>query len=96
MPRSLRQSKNAENLKNEEKLSGEQKKQFENLKNMAKQYEGKSEREILSDLTGAVERGKKDGSITDEKLNGIINTVAPMLNGEQKQKLQKIVDALKK
>lgn len=96
MPRSLRQNSSNSKIKNEEeKLNGEQKKQFENLKNVAKRYEGKSESEILSDLTGAVEKGRRDGSLTDEKLNGIINTVAPLLNGEQKQKLQKVINALK-
>lgn len=56
MKRTLRQSK-GDRLKNEEaKLNGSQKQQFDALKNMAKQYEGKSDSEIFSELSKTVEK----------------------------------------
>ena len=96
MKRTLRQSK-GDRLKNEEaKLNGSQKQQFDALKNMAKQYEGKSDSEIFSELSKTVEKGKRDGSITDEKINSIAQTIAPMLSGEQKQKLDMLMRSLKR
>ena len=96
MKRTLRQSK-GDRLKNEEaKLNGSQKQQFDALNNMAKQYEGKSDSEIFSELSKTVEKGKRDGSITDEKINSIAQTIAPMLSGEQKQKLDVLMRSLKR
>ncbi len=96
MKRTLRQSK-GDRLKNEEaKLNGSQKQQYDALKNMAKQYEGKSDSEIFSELSKTVEKGKRDGSITDEKINSIAQTIAPMLSGEQKQKLDVLMRSLKR
>ena len=96
MKRTLRQSK-GDRLKNEDaKLNGSQKQQFDALKNMAKQYEGKSDSEIFSELSKTVEKGKRDGSITDEKINSIAQTIAPMLSGEQKQKLDVLMRSLKR
>lgn len=96
MKRTLRQSK-GDRLKNEEaKLNGSQKQQFDALKNMARQYEGKSDSEIFSELSKTVEKGKRDGSITDEKINSIAQTIAPMLSGEQKQKLDVLMRSLKR
>lgn len=96
MKRTLRQSK-GDRLKSEEaKLNGSQKQQFDALKNMAKQYEGKSDSEIFSELSKTVEKGKRDGSITDEKINSIAQTIAPMLSGEQKQKLDMLMRSLKR
>lgn len=96
MKRSLRQSK-GDRLKDEEaKLNTGQKQQFETLKNMAKKYEGKSDGEIFAELSKTVEKGRRDGSITDEKINSIAQTVAPMLSGEQKQKLDMLMRSLKR
>lgn len=96
MKRTLRQSK-GDRLKSEEaKLNGSQKQQFDALKNMAKQYEGKSDSEIFSELSKTVEKGKRDGSITDEKINSIAQTIAPMLSGDQKQKLDMLMRSLKR
>ena len=93
MKRSLR---NSQKIPDESKLNAEQKNQFEKLKGMAKQYEGKSDNEILKDLTSAVEKGKKDGTLTNEKIDSIASTIAPMLNKEQLNKLNKLMSSIKK
>ena len=93
MKRSLR---NQNSNTNENNLNNEQKKQLDKLKGMAKQYEGKSDTEILTDLSTAVEKGKKDGSLTDEKIDSIASTIAPMLNNEQRNKLNKLMQTIKK
>ena len=81
---------------NENDLNNEQKDQLERLKSMAKKYEGKSEGEIYRDLSQAVEKGKKDGTITNEKMSGIASQIAPMLNNEQRKKLESLMNSLKK
>ena len=96
MKRTLRSNSNNTNNISENNLNNEQKQQLNKLKGMAKQYEGKSDAEILKDLSKAVEKGKKDGSLTDEKIESIASTIAPMLNREQKAKLQKLMGAIKK
>lgn len=95
LKRTLRSNSSNNNV-NENNLNKEQKQQFDKLKGMAKQYEGKSDAEILKDLSKAVEKGKKDGSLTNEKIDNIASTIAPMLNNEQKAKLQKLMGVIKK
>ena len=95
MKRTLRQSKGSRQENMEAKLNGAQKQQFDVLKNMAKKYEGKSDGEIFSELTKTVEQGKRDGSITDGKIESIAKTIAPMLTGEQKEKLNLLMRSLK-
>jgi hypothetical protein len=87
---------NNTNTVNENNLNTEQKQQLNKLKGMAKKYEGKSDAEILKDLSSAVEKGKKDGSLTNEKIDSIASTIAPMLNKEQKAKLQKLMNTIKR
>lgn len=93
MKRSLRNSSKKADVN---QLNDEQKMQFEKLKGMAKNYEGKSDNEILKDLSTAVKKGKADGSLTDEKINNIASTIAPMLNSQQKEKLKQLMQTIKK
>ncbi len=101
MKRTLSQSRHANNAadtdasQKENELNTDQKKQLEQLKGMAKKYEGKSENDILRDLNAAVARGKKDGTMSNEKMESIAKTIAPMLNREQKSKLDKLIKSLK-
>ncbi len=93
MKRSLR---NFNQQTEENKLNNEQKEQLEKLKGMAKRYEGKSDSDILKDLSQAVQKGKRDGTLTNEKIDSIASTIAPMLNNEQKDKLNKLMQTIKK
>ncbi len=91
MKRNLRQSQNVSEMD----LNTDQKNQLHKLKNMAKQYEGKSENEIFNDLSSAIKRGKADGSLTDEKINNLASTISPMLNPQQKSKLSQLMKMIK-
>ena len=93
MKRSLR---NSNQKADESQLNSEQKKQFEKLKGMAKNYEGKSDKEILSDLSKAVKKGKAEGNLTNEKIDSIASTIAPMLNSSQREKLKTLMQTIKK
>ncbi len=59
------------------------------------QYEGKNEDELMGDLERAILQGRKDGSFTDDMLDGFIQNVAPMLDDVQRQKLQSIAQMIK-
>ncbi len=97
MGRTLRNGRmQASTAPDESKLNGEQKKQYDKIKNMAEQYKGKNENEILEELNKTVKKGKSDGSITDEKLNNIATTIAPMLSGEQRKKLEMLMNTLRR
>ncbi|MBP5661711.1 MAG: hypothetical protein J6X30_00980 [Clostridia bacterium] len=92
MKRTLRGSKTAP--VSTENLTDAQKKDVEMLKGMAKRYEGKSESELLRDLKSTVAKGKANGTLTDEKLRTLAQTVAPMLSGAQKDKLRDLMKQL--
>ncbi len=76
------------------KLSPEQKKQAEQLKNTAKKYQGKSQSELFAEL----ERIKRSdsGNITPAKLAKFKKQVSPMLNTQQKKRLDDIIKKLEK
>lgn len=94
MKRSLRN--NSKQNISESNLNENQKKQFDTLKSMAKNYEGKSENEILGEIKKTVAKGKQDGSLTDSKINEIAGQISPMLNAQQKAKLDILLKSLKK
>ncbi len=59
------------------------------------QYENKSEGELMGDLERMISQGRKDGSFSDEMLEGFIQNVAPMLDNEQRKKLESIAQMIK-
>ncbi len=59
------------------------------------QYENKNEDELMNDLERVITQGRKDGSFTDDMLDGFIQNVAPMLDDAQRQKLQSIAQMIK-
>lgn len=64
------------------------------LKERIKQYEGKSENELMKQLFSAVEQGKRDGTFSKEALEQFASQVSPMINDEQRQKLQSLMQQL--
>lgn len=59
------------------------------------QYENKNEDELMNDLERVITQGRKDGSFTDDMLDGFVQNVAPMLDDAQRQKLQSIAQMIK-
>jgi len=60
-----------------------------------KHYEGKSEDELVSELKNLASSGRKDGSFDNDMLTSFYKNVAPMMDNEQKKKLDDLVDMLK-
>ena len=62
---------------------------------LAKAFAGKSEGQILSTIIAQAEQGKRDGTLTNADLDNFYNTLAPLLDGFKKKKLQQIITKLK-
>ncbi len=89
MPRNIRNGNNNGNgFFNNEQMKND----FENAKN---QYSGMNESELMGELSKKVSEGRKNGSFTDESLSEFVKNISPMLNAEQKSKLQSIINKLK-
>jgi hypothetical protein len=68
----------------------------EDAQDMMKKYEDKSQDELMGDLKSMLDSGRQDGSFSEEMLNQFYQTAAPMMQGEQKEKLDNLVDMIKK
>lgn len=79
----------------EKDLTPEQKRQFEAMKNTASRYKGKSEAELMRELKRTVEKDKAAGKLTDSKMDNFSKKISPMLNEQQRKKLNKIMKELK-
>lgn len=62
---------------------------------LAKAFAGKSEGQILSTIIAQAEQGKRDGTLTNADLDNFYSTLAPLLDGFKRKKLQQIIAKLK-
>ena len=62
---------------------------------LARAFAGKSEGQILSTIIAQAEQGKRDGTLTNADLDNFYNTLAPLLDGFKKKKLQQVIAKLK-
>lgn len=58
-------------------------------------FQGKSEQELMGELTLLVSRMKADGSFDVDSLEKLYATASPMLNDQQKTRMRAIIDMLK-
>ncbi|MGI5849616.1 MAG: hypothetical protein ACOX8Q_06095 [Christensenellales bacterium] len=70
-------------------------KSIENVEEMISRYGSKNESELMGDLEHIIEEGKKDGTFSDEMLDAFVKNVAPMMDSEQRKKLQSIAKMIK-
>ena len=63
---------------------------------LSKQYEGKSEGDMLRAIYAQALEGKRNGTLTNEQIDAFYKQISPMLDGVKRKKLQKIVAELKK
>lgn len=69
---------------------------IDQMAEMAKQYEGKSEDELTRELLKVTEQGRQDGTFSNEMLETFYRSMSPMMNAEQQQKLNSIMKMIKK
>ena len=62
------------------------------MSQIARQMRGKSEDEIVRELARMIRSG--EGGLTPAKAEQMLRTVLPMLNNEQRRKIQKLIREL--
>lgn len=68
---------------------------FEQFASLAAKYEGQSADVLMRAILKEAERGRKNGTLSDDDINAFSNAVSPMLNDSQRKTLDKIVKKLK-
>lgn len=66
------------------------------IKQFAQKYEGASEERLISEIMLEAEKGRKNGTLTNADIERFRSAIYPMLNSKQREKLEKIVNTLKK
>ena len=64
-------------------------------KKIAAAYNGKSNLAMMRDILAQAEKGKREGTLTNEEIEAFYRNFSPMLNGFQKRQLRNIVEKLK-
>ena len=86
--------KNFKDMRRED-LDEQGKSQYDEIKSKAKQLEGKSENQLMDELFKRVNEGKKNGTLSNSDLDYFAAQAAPMLNAEQRKKLQSLLAKMK-
>ena len=89
-----RDLKSFANQKTPQKASSKQQAQAEQILKQAEQFQGKSDAQLMAQLKAEINRGKKDGSFNQETMRNFMEQVAPMMNAEQRKKLEAIAKKL--
>ena len=69
---------------------------METIKKFASKYEGASENQLISEILKEAEKGRRNGTLSDNDIDRFSSMIEPMLSGEQRAKLKKIVNVIKK
>lgn len=70
--------------------------QLEYLRNIASSYDGKSEDKLIADIIKAVISQKEQGKLTNDEIKKLYKTISPMLNQEQRTRLEGLMEQLLK
>ena len=82
--------------KEQEKQTQEQTTAEDLMKQMANAYDGRSSADIWKNILAQAEKGKREGTLSNEEIDRFYQTFSPMLNGGQRKKLQAVIEKLKK
>lgn len=66
------------------------------IKSVAASMKGKSGADIMKAIIAEAERGKRDGTLTNDDLDNFYALTAPSLDGFRRQKLKSIIARLKR
>ncbi len=66
------------------------------VNDLARQFDGKGQGELLKAIYKKAKEGKQNGTLTNKEIDGFANMLSPMLDDKQKKTLKKIVEELKK
>lgn len=68
----------------------------DSVEDFVKRNEGRKESDLMHDLYEKAKEGKRNGTLTDKQIDEFVKRVSPMLGGEQKRKLDDLVEKLKR
>lgn len=68
----------------------------DDIRETAEKYAQKNDPDLLREILQAANNGKKDGSLSEEKLRQFVTSVSPMLNDEQRARLNSVVEMINK
>jgi hypothetical protein len=69
---------------------------FSDVMNVARQFDGKSQKELLTAIYQKAREGKKNGTLTNEQIDAFSRMLYPMFDEKQRKVLDKVVAELKK
>lgn len=69
---------------------------FSIINNLASKYDGKGQTELIKAVYQEAEKGKRQGTLTNQDIDRFASTIAPFLDAKQRAMLNKIVKELKK
>lgn len=69
---------------------------FATFAELASKYEGKSSDEMMSAILTEAEKGRKNGTLTDEDVDNFAAAIEPLLNDKQRRMLGVIIARLKR
>lgn len=78
---------NGEGKESEVRALGEQ---------IAAAYNGRSDMQMWQSIIAEAEKGKRNGTLSNEDIERFYQTFSPMVNGAQRKKLRAVVDRLKR
>lgn len=65
------------------------------IKDFLSGYEGKSQEDLISEITKTAEKNRRDGNLTDKDLDDFKVMLTPYLNDEQRKILNDVISGLK-
>lgn len=68
----------------------------DDIRKTAEKYGKKSDEELLNDILSLANQERSKGALSDESLNAFARKLSPMLNEEQRQRLDQVLNLLKK
>lgn len=71
------------------------KREAQTIEKVLKQYEGKSQSELMGDISRLASQERKKGNLDNTKLDNFARSVSPMLTKEQQARLSSILGQLK-
>ena len=66
------------------------------ITNIAKNYDGKSEDELLKAIYFEAEKSRRAGTLSDSDIDNFTNILAPILDDKKRKKLYEIANKLKR
>ncbi len=78
-----------------DQLDDSAQREINTIEQMLHKYEGKTEAELMRELTRMADAERKNGALNDERLDAFARNISPMLTKEQQTRLSSLIDQLK-